>query len=96
MKIITKCQLVGFIAALVFNVSASAYSDDKPEDYCKKPKFTDLNFKTYSEPEKTEVAAGSELRFRMSIEADPKSLVVTAKKEPLVTNIETNSSFHQV
>jgi hypothetical protein len=32
----------------------------------------------------------------MSIEADPKSLVVTAKKEPLVTKIETNSSFHQV
>lgn len=96
MKIITKCQLAAFIAALIFNVAANAYSDDKPGEYCKKPKFTDLSFKTYTEAEKAEVAGGAALTFRLSIDAEPKSLVVSAKKEILATTIQTNSSFHEV
>jgi hypothetical protein len=96
MKIITRCKLAAFIAAIVFNVSVSAYSDDKQEEYCKKPKFTDLNFTPYKEPEKAEVPAGAQLSFRMSIDADPKTLVVSAKKEELATKIESKSSFHQV
>lgn len=96
MKIITKCQLAAFIAAIVFNVTASAYSDDKADEYCKKPKFTDLNFKPYMEPEKAEVPAESQLSFRLSVDADPKTLVISAKKEELATKIETKSSFHQV
>ncbi|WP_394754607.1 hypothetical protein [Crenothrix sp.] len=96
MKRITKCQLAAFIAAIIFNGAASAYSDDKAEEYCKKPKFTDLSFKPYIEPEKAEVPAGAQLSFRISVDADPKTLVVTAKKEELATQIESKSSFHQV
>lgn len=96
MKIITKCQIAACVAALVFNVTASAYSDDKPEEYCKKPKFTDLSFKTYSEPEKAEIAPGVTLKFRVSEYADPGSLVVTAKNQVLPTTIESTSTFHQV
>lgn len=96
MKIITTCKLVVFLAAVFFNGLAYAYSDDKPEEYCKKPKFTDLSFKQYSEPEKAEVAANTELKFRLSIDADTKTLVLTAKKEVLETKIETTSSFYEV
>jgi hypothetical protein len=96
MKIITKYKLTVFIAAMIFNVAASAYSDDKPEEFCKKPKFTDLSFKIYSEPEKFEIPAGSELKFRISKDADPNSLVVSAKNVEIPVKVETNTSFHQV
>ena len=96
MKITTKCQLAAFAAAMVFNVTASAYSDDKVEEYCKKPKFTDLNFKTYSEPEKAEVPAGAELSFRLSVYANPEKIKVTAKNQDIPINIVSNSSYHQI
>jgi hypothetical protein len=96
MKIITRGQLATFIAAMVFSTLVSAYSDDKAEEFCKKPKFTDLSFKTYSEPEKAEVPIGAELSFRLSNDADPEKLIITAKKEIIPTKIETTSSFYQV
>jgi hypothetical protein len=96
MKRITKCQIAVFIAAIFFIGVASAYTEDKTEEYCKKPKFTDLNFKPYSEPEKAEVPAESQLSFRVSVDADPRTLVVSTKKEVLATQIESKSSFHQV
>lgn len=96
MKIITTCQLAAFMAALVFNVTASAYNDDKIDEYCKKPKFTDLSFKTYMEPEKAEVPAESQLSFRLSTDSDLETLVVSTKKGVLSTKVDTNSSFHKV
>jgi hypothetical protein len=96
MKIITTGKLVVFLAAVFFNGTVSAYTDDKPEEYCKKPKFTDLNFKPYSEPEKAEVAPETELKLRLSENADPKSLVLTIKQQVIKTTIESNSSFHRV
>lgn len=96
MKITTKCQLAAFVATIVFNVTAHAYSDDKIDEYCKKPKFTDLNFKTYSEPEKAEVPAGAQLSFRLPLYANPEKIKVTAKNQEIPINIVSNSSYHQV
>lgn len=96
MKTITKYKLASFFTAMIFSLVAQAYTDDKLEEYCKKPKFTDLNFKPYKEPEKAEVPAGAELTFRLSADADIKTLVVSTKKGTIETKVASNSSFHQV
>ncbi|MGZ4997294.1 MAG: hypothetical protein ACXV8P_05855 [Methylobacter sp.] len=85
-----------FIAAALLTGTASAYERDKTEEICKKPQFREFNLPLYKEPEKTEVPPESTLSFMLSAWANPETIKLTAKNQPLEYTVESNSSFHRV
>ena len=85
-----------FIAVVLSNGSAVAYSPEELEKECKKPRFTDFNLTEYKAPDNIEVAPESEFIIKISAWADPGSIKLTAKKEALPFKVESNSSFHLV
>ena len=85
-----------FIAAVIFSVSATAYSPEELEKACKKPKFTDFNLPEYKAPSNIEVAPESEFIIKISAWADPTTIKLSAKKEPLDFTVESTSTFHKI
>jgi hypothetical protein len=85
-----------FIVAVLLNTPAFAYSVGDVEEVCKKPQFRDFSLPEYKEPEKIEVAPESEFSFMISPWADPHTITLTAKGQPLAFTVESNSSFHRV
>ena len=85
-----------FIAAVLFNGAAIAYSPEETEQVCKKPRFTDFNLTEYKAPDNIEIAPESEFIIKISAWADPSTIKLTAKKQPLAFTVESNSSFHKV
>lgn len=85
-----------FIAAVLFNGQAGAYSPEELEQSCKKPHFTDFNLTEYKAPDNIEIAPESEFIIKISAWADPSTIKLTAKKQPLPFTVESNSSFHKV
>jgi len=96
MKITKPFQSALLIAAILGNSSASAYSPEESDVVCKKPRFTDFNLTTYNASENIEVAPESEFYFKVSPWADPSTIKLTAKNQPLDFTVESNSSFHKV
>jgi hypothetical protein len=85
-----------FIAAALLAGTASAYEPGKTEEICKKPQFREFNLPVYKEPEKTEVPPESTLSFMLSAWANPETIKLTAKNQPLEYTVESNTSFHRV
>lgn len=96
MKIITMCGIALSVTVTLLNGAAFAYSPETTEQDCKKPRFTDFNLTEYKVPELIETAPESEFYFKVSPWADPSTIKLTAKKQPLAFNLESNSSFHKV
>jgi len=85
-----------FIAAVLLTGTANAYEPGKTEEICKKPQFREFNLPVYKEPEKTEVPPESTLSFMLSAWANPETIKLTAKNQPLEYTVESNSSFHRI
>ncbi len=85
-----------FIAAVVLNGSAFAYSPEMTEQDCKKPRFTDFSLTEYKAPEFVQIAPESAFFFKVSVWANPETITVTAKKQPLPITIESTTTFHKV
>jgi hypothetical protein len=85
-----------FIAAALLTGTASAYEPGKTEEICKKPQFREFNLPVYKEPEKTEIPPESTLSFMLSAWANPETIKLTAKNQPLEYTVESNTSFHRV
>jgi hypothetical protein len=85
------------LAILLATQSAIAYEDEKVEEFCKKPKFTDFTLKEYAEPEKAEVQPESAFEFKVSAWSNPDTIRLTGKNnEKIPFKVESNSSFHRV
>lgn len=85
-----------FIAAVLFNGAAVAYSPEELEKGCKKPHFTDFNLAEYKAPDNIEVAPESEFIIKISAWADPSTIKLTAKKQALPFTVESTSTFHKI
>ena len=96
MKVTKMFKSALFIAVVLFNGVAAAYSPEELEQACKKPRFTDFNLTEYKAPDNIEVAPESEFIIKISAWADPSTIKLTAKKQPLAFTVESNSSFHKV
>lgn len=96
MKIIKMSKIALSVTVILLNGAAVAYSPETTEQDCKKPRFTDFNLTEYKAPELIETAPESEFFFKVSPWADPSTIKLTAKKQPLAFTLESNSSFHKV
>jgi hypothetical protein len=96
MKITKIFKSALFIAVVISNGAAFAYSPEETEQACKKPHFTDFNLTEYKAPDNIEIAPESEFIIKISAWADPSTIKLTAKKQPLAFTVESNSSFHKV
>lgn len=84
------------IAVVLFNGAALAYTPEELEKDCKKPHITDFNLTEYKAPDNVEVPPESELIMKVSAWADPSTIKLTAKKQPLPFTVESNTSFHKI
>lgn len=97
MKINKLLKAALFMAAVLFNGAALAYSSEgETEMICKKPKFMNFNLPIYKAPERIEVAPESELSFLISPWSDPDTLELTAKNQEIPYTVESNASFHRI
>lgn len=96
MNVIKMFKSAIVITTILFNTPVFAYSPGDTEEICKKPQFSGFSLPVYQEPEKTEVAPESEFTFMISPWADPHTITLTAKGQPLTFTVESNSSFHRV
>ena len=85
-----------FIAVVLFNGQAAAYSPEELEQACKKPRFTDFNLTEYKAPDNIEIAPESEFIIKISAWVDPTTIKLTAKKQPLPFTVESTSTFHKI
>ncbi|WP_036303870.1 hypothetical protein [Methylomicrobium agile] len=89
-------KVISVIAILLTAQSAFAYKDEKVEETCKKPKFTDFTLKEYIEPERAEVSPETAFEFKVSAWSNPSTIRLTGKGEKIPFTVESNSSFHRV
>ena len=85
-----------FVAACFFNATAMAYSPEMNELSCKKPKFREFNLTEYKAPEYKEVLPESSFSFTISVWANPETIKLSAKKQPLPFTVETTTTYHRV
>ena len=93
MKIIKPMLLLALLSA---SSVAFAYSPEELAKDCHKPKFTDFTLTEYKAPSNVETPPETEFSFKVSVFANPESITMTAKKQPLAFTVESNSSFHKV
>ena len=96
MTITTMFKSLFLLAALSAFGSASAYSPEEKDIFCKKPKFTDFNLTPYNATDKVEVPAEAEFIIKISVYIDPESIKLTAKNQPLPFKRESTSTFHKI
>ena len=96
MKITKMIKSALFIAVVLFNGQAAAYSPEELEQACKKPRFTDFNLTEYKAPDNIEIAPESEFIIKISAWVDPTTIKLTAKKQPLPFTVESTSTFHKI
>ncbi len=87
---------VTFVAACFFSATAMAYSPEMNELSCKKPKFREFNLTEYKAPEYKEVLPESSFSFTLSVWANPETIKLSAKKQPLPFTVETTTTYHRV
>ena len=85
-----------FIAVVLFNGQAAAYSPEELDQACKKPRFTDFNLTEYKAPDNIEIAPETELIIKVSAWADPSTIKLTVKKQDLPFTLENTSTFHKI
>jgi hypothetical protein len=85
-----------FVAIYFFNATAMAYSPEMNELSCKKPKFREFNLNEYKAPEFKEVLPESAFSFTLSVWANPETIKLSAKKQPLPFTVETTTTYHRV
>ena len=96
MKVTKMFKSALFIAVVLFNGAAAAYSPEETEQVCKKPRFTDFNLTEYKAPDNIEIAPESEFIIKISAWADPSTITLTAKKQALAFTVESTSTFHKI
>ena len=96
MKITKMIKSALFIAVVLVNGQAAAYSPEELEQACKKPRFTDFNLTEYKAPDNIEIAPESEFIIKISAWVDPTTIKLTAKKQPLPFTVESTSTFHKI
>ncbi|WP_262966039.1 hypothetical protein [Methylobacter psychrophilus] len=96
MKLTNPFKSTLFIAVILFNGAANAYSPEELDKECKKPRFTDFNLTEYKAPDNIEVAPESEFIIKISPWTNPSTIKLMAKKQPLAFTLESNTSFHKI
>jgi len=96
MNMIHLLKSVLLISLIALSGQSLAYSPEELEKACKKPRFTDFNLHEYKAPDNIEVAPKSEFFIKISAWADPTTITLTTKKQPLPFTVETTSTFHKV
>lgn len=94
-----KTKIIKFtsvMAILLAAQTATAYEDEKTEELCKKPKFTDFTLPEYVETEKVEVPPETMFEFKVSAWSNPETIRLTGRKEKIPFTVESNSSFHRI
>lgn len=96
MKLTTLFSPMLLAVATLLTNTAMAYEVGKTDEICKKPQFRDFNLPVYKEPEKREVQPESTFTVMISPWANPETIKLTAKNQPLEYAIESNTSFHRI
>jgi hypothetical protein len=89
MKVSTMFKSVLFIAVLIFNSAAFAYSPEMEEQACKKPKFREFSLPEYKAPDFLQVPPESEFTFTLSVWANKETIKLNVKKQPLPFTVQT-------
>ncbi len=89
MKLSKRWKTVALLSAVMFTRLAGAVTPAEDEEKkCKKPKFRD-----FAPVALSEVAPESEISFHVSHDADPLSVISTAKGEKMVVKVENKKTF---
>lgn len=96
MKVSTMFNSVMFIAILLFNGMALAYSPEMSEEACKKPKFREFSLPEYKAPDFLQVPPESAFSFTLSVWANKETIKLAAKKQPIPFTVESTSTYHRV
>lgn len=84
------------LAILLAAQAANAYQDEKLEEICKKPKFTDFTLPEYHAETAVEIPPETTFEFKVSGWSNPETIRLTGHKEPIPFTVESNSSFHRI
>jgi hypothetical protein len=84
------------MAVLLASGAVYAYSPEELEKECHKPKFTDFTLTEYSADKLNETPAEAEFSLKVQAFANPETIKLTIKKQPLPFTLESNSSFHKI
>lgn len=94
---ITTLFKIGFLlAGLSMFGTAMAYSPDEKEVECKKPRFTDFNLTPYNATDNIEVPPEAEFIIKMPAYANPETIKLTVKGQPLPFTLQSTSTFHKI
>ncbi len=96
MKFTKTIHSVTLIAAILFSATVMAYTPEMNEQDCKKPKFREFSLTEYKAPDLAEVPPESEFSFTLSVWANPETIKLAAKKQPLPFTVETTTTYHRV
>ncbi|NOT11718.1 MAG: hypothetical protein HOP23_07810 [Methylococcaceae bacterium] len=96
MRVSKVSKWVMCIAIVLSNGVANAYSPEMQKEVCKKPKFREFDLPEYKAPDYPEVAPESEFSFTLSAWANPETIKVMAKKQPVPFTVETTTTYHRV
>jgi hypothetical protein len=96
MKIIKMFKPALLLAIILYQGTAFAYSPEELERNCKKPRFTDFNLSEYLAPSNIETPPESEFIIKVSAWADPSTIQLTVKKQPLDFKLQSTSTFHKI
>ena len=84
------------LTLIFYQGTATAYSPEEQEKLCKKPRFTDFNLSEDSAPSNIETPPESEFIIKVSDWADPSTIKLTVKKQPLEFTVQSTSTFHKI
>ena len=87
MKIIKMFKPALLLTLIFYQGTATAYSPEEQEKLCKKPRFTDFNLSEYIAPSNIETPPDW---------ADPSTIKLTVKKQPLEFTVQSTSTFHKI
>jgi hypothetical protein len=96
MKVSKIIKSVTLITAVLFSATVLAYTPEMNEQDCKKPKFREFSLPEYKAPDLLEVPPESEFSFTLSVWANPETIKLAAKKQPLPFTVETTTTYHRV
>jgi len=96
MKVSKVINRITLISAVLFSHTVMAYTPEMNEQICKKPKFREFSLPEYKAPDLVEVPAESEFSFTVSVWANPETIKLAAKKQPLPFTVESTSTYHRV
>lgn len=84
-------RLIMIFVLIVFSTNVLSYGSSSSRKVCLKPKFTN-----FTPPHLTQVVAESEFSFLSSSKTNPKSIVVSLKKQLVAVNIVKKNNGYLV